>query len=206
MHDLKFRPCIFGSAANQVGSLYCQLCPEGYMTEKEGAAHCTVPVESTDLHQYYAVILSFSVLLNGTSLEEIESLGTCTQPFFLKKFNWIVLAVHAPGIVVLEILVRTDVADAMNISVGDVAVTNISPVGRHALSIELDTTFKAEISKDAQPEEVDRGLKQTILRGDENVERLVNDPDRAFHRTTSSTNSHAQANFLIILSFESVFG
>ena len=68
---------MFGSATNRRGSQYCHLCPEGYMTERDGSAHCTVLIESTDLRRHYAVIASFDVLLDGTSLEEIEDLGTC---------------------------------------------------------------------------------------------------------------------------------
>lgn len=70
------RLCMIGSAANKEGSEYCQLCPEGYMTDREGAAHCTVSVRSTDLRTSYAIIASFGVVLNGTSLEEVERLGT----------------------------------------------------------------------------------------------------------------------------------
>lgn len=69
------RPCLFGSAAVGEGSEYCELCPEGYITQSEGSAHCTVLIESTDLRRYYAVIVSFGVVLNGTTLEEIDQLG-----------------------------------------------------------------------------------------------------------------------------------
>jgi len=67
---------MFGSVAARPGSRYCELCPDGYITEKEGSAHCTVPVKFTDLRRYYAVIASFVVVLNGTTLEEVELLGT----------------------------------------------------------------------------------------------------------------------------------
>jgi len=173
------RPCMFGSAANKPGSQYCELCPDGYITDKEGAAHCTVPVKFTDLRRYYAVIASFRVVLNGTSLQEIERLGK---------------SVHASGVVVLKMLVRTDMADALNISVGDVAVTSVTPVGRHALSIYVDTTFKVEVPADADPEEVDREVKATMLKGDDAVREFANNPDRVLKRTTRATHARANVN------------
>ena len=87
LSKMLFRPCMIGSAANQRGSRYCQLCPDGYTTFAEGAAHCTVPVESTDLSRYYAVIASFDVVLNGTSLEEIERLGACKRALMSLRFE-----------------------------------------------------------------------------------------------------------------------
>lgn len=99
-------------------------------------------------------------------------------------------------------LVRTDVANALNISVGDVAVNNIAPLGRRALSLEVDTTIKVEVSEDAEPEEVKREVEATMLKGDDNVHRLANDPDSALHRTTTATHTTAQVEMLLMRQLE----
>ena len=89
-------------------------------------------------------------------------------------------------------LVRTDVAAALNISVGDVTIRDVLPVGYHALSIDVDTTFKVEVSNDAEPEEVHRKLEYTLLHGDDAVSQLASEPDRVFNRTTSATHAKAK--------------
>ena len=104
------------------------------------------------------------------------------------------VAVHASGLVVLKMLVRTDVAEALNISVGDVTIRDVLPVGYHALSIDVDTTFKVEVSNDAEPEEVHRKLEYTLLHGDDAVSQLANEPDRVFNRTTRATHTKAKVS------------
>eukprot|EP00210_Caulerpa_lentillifera_P001894 g1822.t1 len=170
------RQCMIGSAANKQGSEYCQLCPDRYMTDREGSAHCTVSIKSTDLSTSYAIIASFGVVLNGTSLEEVERLGT---------------GVRASGIIVLKTLIRTDMADALNISVGDVAVTGVTPYGKRALLVNVDTTFKIDVDESAEPEEVDAKVALARLKGDHAVAKVQNDPDGVLRRTTKATHSHA---------------
>lgn len=104
----------------------------------------------------------------------------------------------------LKMLVRTDMADALNVSVGDVSVTSITPFGRHALSIDVDTTFKVELSRDADPEEVDRELKATMLKGDDAVRQFADDPDRALKRTTRATHSSAKVSVSLYSMIESL--
>lgn len=86
-------------------------------------------------------------------------------------------------------------ADALNISVGDVAVKDIAPFGSRALIIDVDTTFKAQIPSDAEPEEVHRQLQQTMMHGDESVSRLAD--NTVLPRTQRATQSHPKVCFLI---------
>ena len=48
------------------------MCPEGTTNLEDGAAACQIAVApGTNLATRYAVIVSFGVLLNGTSLEDV---------------------------------------------------------------------------------------------------------------------------------------
>lgn len=95
---------------------------------------------------------------------------------------------------VLKTLIRTDMADALNISVGDVAVTKVSPYGDRALLVNVDTTFKVDVDESAEPEEVDAQVAMARLRGDHAVYKVQTDPDGVLRRTTQATHSHAHMN------------
>lgn len=60
------------------------MCPENMTNPEDGSAACTVPVlPGTNLTMRYAVIVSFGVYLNGTSLDDIAakvSWQKLTQP------------------------------------------------------------------------------------------------------------------------------
>ena len=48
------------------------MCPEGTTNLEDGAAACQIAIApGTNLATRYAVIVSFGVLLNGTSLEDV---------------------------------------------------------------------------------------------------------------------------------------
>lgn len=50
------------------------MCPENMTNLKDGSSSCQVPVQpGTNLTMRYAVIVSFGVYLNGTSLDEIAA-------------------------------------------------------------------------------------------------------------------------------------
>ncbi len=56
------------------GSRLCFMCPENMTNLEDGSTACSVPVQpGTNLTMRYAVIVSFGVYLNGTTLEEIAS-------------------------------------------------------------------------------------------------------------------------------------
>ena len=61
------------------GSHLCYMCPENMSNLEDGSSSCTVPVQpGTNLTTRYAVIVSFGVYLNGTTLDEIASKVRCT--------------------------------------------------------------------------------------------------------------------------------
>lgn len=50
------------------------MCPESLSNLEDGSSSCTVPVRpGTNLTLRYAVIVSFGVYLNGTTLDEIAA-------------------------------------------------------------------------------------------------------------------------------------
>lgn len=67
--QLKFDPSKFLQ-----GSRLCYMCPENMTNLEDGSSNCNEPVRpGTNLTMRYAVIVSFGVYLNGTTLDEIAS-------------------------------------------------------------------------------------------------------------------------------------
>ena len=66
------------------GSHLCYMCPENMSNLEDGSSSCDVPIQpGTNLTIRYAVIVSFGVYLNGTTLDEIASKVMC----IIKTFN-----------------------------------------------------------------------------------------------------------------------
>lgn len=163
------------SAGN--GSEQCTICENGWTTHEEGRSSCMVRVRSTDLSKDYAIIASFAVLLNGTSLEEISDIER---------------GVDGSGVAVLSILIRKDMSEAFNISMGDIAVTDVSSVGHRMLLVNVTTTFKVPVPDTATEEEREAALENAMLDGDNAIQEIVTNPDRALQRTTKATKAHAE--------------
>ncbi|GMH32813.1 hypothetical protein BSKO_00647 [Bryopsis sp. KO-2023] len=171
------RPCMIGTYSKGSGSEQCDICSKDWTTHGEGQSSCLVHVRKTDLSKHYAIIASFGVFLNGTSLEEISSL----EP-----------GVSGPGVAVLSILIKKDVSEAFNISIGDVDVTDVSQVGQRTLLVNVTTTFKVPMPMNATEEEQNAVMQNALLEGDSAIWEIVKDADRALQRTTKATNAHAK--------------
>lgn len=168
---------MLGTFSEGNGSRQCAICDQGWTTYGEGHSSCMVRVHSTDLSKDYAIIASFAVLLNGTSLEEISDM----EP-----------GVNGSGVAVLSILIRKDMSEAFNISMGDIAVTDVSTVGHRVLLVNVTTTFKVPVPDTATEEERDAALHNAMLDGDSAIWEIATNADRALQRTTKATNSHAE--------------
>lgn len=60
--------------ANVQGSRLCRMCPANMTNLEDGSPECNVPIlPGTDLTMRYAVVVSFGITLNGTSLEEVAT-------------------------------------------------------------------------------------------------------------------------------------
>lgn len=63
------------------GSRLCLMCPENATNLEDGSDACPVAVQpGTNLTTRYAVIVSFGVFLNGTSLDDIAPKVRCPGP------------------------------------------------------------------------------------------------------------------------------
>lgn len=61
-----------GTYSPSSGSQLCLMCPANYTNAADGSASCPSSIPpGTDLAQRYAVIVSFGVYFNGTTLDEI---------------------------------------------------------------------------------------------------------------------------------------
>eukprot|EP00884_Botryococcus_braunii_P021518 jgi/Botrbrau1/804/Bobra.0352s0001.1 len=67
------------------------------------------------------------------------------------------VGVNASSEEILGHLIRTDTADAFNISVGDVEVTGISQIGRRMLYVNVSATLGVDVPPGASVEDVDTG-------------------------------------------------
>lgn len=168
---------MIGTFSSGNASRQCGICDKGWTTQGEGCSSCTVKVQSTDLTKDYAIIASFGVVLNGTSLREIHDME---------------LGVSGSGKAVLSILIKKDMSEAFHISMGDVDVTKVSPAGHRALLVNVTTTFKVPMSGNATEEERDAAFQNAILEGDSAIVEISKNADRALQRTTKTTNSHAE--------------
>lgn len=85
---------------------------------------------------------------------------------------------------ILGHLVRTDTANAFNISVGDVEVTGISQIGRRMLYVNVSATLGVDVPPGATAEDVNTALQVANLSADDPIQLLSQNPDRFFGRTT----------------------
>lgn len=54
------------------GEELCTMCPQNFTNFEDGSSECSIPMTpGTNLRMRYAVIVSFGVFLNGTSLDSI---------------------------------------------------------------------------------------------------------------------------------------
>jgi hypothetical protein len=94
------------------------------------------------------------------------------------------VGVNATSEEILGHLIRTDTANAFNISVGDVEVTGISQIGRRMLYVNVTATLGVDVPPGASVEDVDTALQVANLSADEPINLLSQNPDRFFGRTT----------------------
>lgn len=60
------------------GSRLCLMCPENMTNPEDGSSSCPLQLQpGTNLTMRYAVIVSFGVFLNGTSLDDIAAKVGC---------------------------------------------------------------------------------------------------------------------------------
>lgn len=73
------RPCLQGTYAPDAGSLYCDLCPPGQVAVGEGSTQCAAGSAASGKPQQSArvVIVSFSIVLDGTKLNEVRRVLPC---------------------------------------------------------------------------------------------------------------------------------
>ncbi|CAL8464733.1 g4268 [Coccomyxa elongata] len=169
--------CIIGTYAPWRGSKLCMMCPTNTTNLEDGSYDCPVAVlPGASLAARYAVIVSFGVYLNGTSLEEIA-----------RK-----VGVNASSVAILEHLVRADTASAFNISVGDVNVTGISQVSRRVLYVNVTATLGVDVPPNASADDIKTALEVTNLSADDPIAMLAQNPDKFFGRTTKALDVTAE--------------
>ncbi|KAK9837118.1 hypothetical protein WJX81_003998 [Elliptochloris bilobata] len=169
--------CIIGTHAPRVGSRLCLMCPENATNLEDGSDACTVAVQpGTNLTTRYAVIVSFGVFLNGTSLDDIAPK----------------VGVNASSRVILERLVRADTASAFNISVGDVKVTGVTQVARRMLYVNVTATLGVDVPPGASADDINAALEVASLSADDPIAMLAANPDRFFGRTTKALDVTAE--------------
>ncbi|KAK9917087.1 hypothetical protein WJX75_000778 [Coccomyxa subellipsoidea] len=169
--------CIIGTFAPRMGSKLCVMCPTNTTNLEDGSYDCPVAVlPGGSLAARYAVIVSFGVYLNGTSLDDIAHK----------------VGVNASSVAILEHLIRSDTASAFNISVGDVNVTGISQVSRRVLYVNVTATLGVDVPPNASADDIKTALEVTNLSADDPIAMLAQNPDKFFGRTTKALDVTAE--------------
>ncbi|KAK3275073.1 hypothetical protein CYMTET_16778 [Cymbomonas tetramitiformis] len=187
--------CIEGSHSPYNGSTSCRLCANNLTTDGQGASDCTVPVMNVDLSDIYAVLVMFQLSLDGNNtLEQVAQRS----------------GVDASGIQVLAALIRSDTAEAFNISLADVNITGIellnssgivSPglpaqgiqgLRRTLVEANVSAILEAQYEPGASREEIEEALQAQELSADAGIMALSNNPDDFFGRTTEALDGSAQ--------------
>ncbi|CAD7704232.1 unnamed protein product [Ostreobium quekettii] len=182
------RSCILGTYTSETASQYCKVCEEGWMTDGDMRDNCTVKLLPTDLSREYAIIVSLGVILNGSSLDEIQTLKT-----------GLISGVNASGVAVLELSIRADMAGVFNISMGDVFVTHITDmpdVGHRRLLLNVSSTVKVDDSRcvSGTKEECEAAFNLAEHKADDKLIEVQNNPDAYLQRTIQATNSQRQVS------------
>jgi hypothetical protein len=165
--------CIAGTHAPESGLSACLMCPAGMTTAGDGHSQCNVTLTpAVDLDTRYAVVVSFSVYLTGTDPEAVV----------LKA------GVAAPPEIIVGSLLRSDTADAFNISMEDVRVLSVRHVARRILQANVTATLGVDVPADATEEDIAAALAVQRLSADQFIEQLADDPDLFFGRTTKALN------------------
>ncbi|KAK9803015.1 hypothetical protein WJX72_000035 [[Myrmecia] bisecta] len=171
--------CIIGTYSPYQGSRLCTMCPDNMTNHEDGSSNCAIPVQpGTNLTIRYAVIISFGVFFNGTTLDEIATR----------------VGVNATSEAVLEHLIRADTANAFNISQGDVEVTGISQVARRLLYVNVTATLGVDVPPGASEDDIKTALEVANLSADDPIAMLSKNPDKFFGRTTKALDVTASSD------------
>lgn len=115
------RTCLPGTFAGLKGSLYCDICPDGLTTLGEGASGCDVRVDSLATPEY-VMMLSFGVVLSGASLRAVSRDTT---------------GINGSSEGIVAVLVRSDTASALNVSLEAVTIGGVRQVSRRQLLVNV---------------------------------------------------------------------
>jgi hypothetical protein len=115
------RTCLPGTFAPSRGSLYCDICPGGRTTLGEGAARCDIAVADLKTPEF-VIMLSFGVLLSGASLGAVSRDTT---------------GINASSEGIVAVLVRSDTASALNVSLEAVTIGGVRQISRRRLLVNV---------------------------------------------------------------------
>ncbi|KAK9825612.1 hypothetical protein WJX74_010253 [Apatococcus lobatus] len=173
--------CIVGTFGPEEGEELCTMCPKNFTNFEDGSSGCSIPViPGTNLRMRYAVIVSFGVFLNGTSLDSIAAK----------------VGVNAAPEDVLDHLIKLDTATAFNISEGDVYVSSVTQLSRRVLYVNVTATLGVDVPPGASSDDVTEALDLKNLSADEAIGLLSENPDKFLGRTTKALGVSAESDGL----------
>ncbi|WIA29687.1 hypothetical protein OEZ86_012169 [Tetradesmus obliquus] len=169
------RTCLPGTFAAEAGSLFCNICRDGSTTSSEGATSCDVSLSDggsvldSQGASEYAILLSFGVVLDGTLLEAVTRSTT---------------GINGSSEGIVAVLVASDTASALNVSLGSVQVLAVQQIGSRQLLVNVSATVPVEAEGEAA------AATTQDLSADELIQRLVDDPN-TFLRTTQTLGAES---------------
>ncbi|WIA09604.1 hypothetical protein OEZ85_008996 [Tetradesmus obliquus] len=169
------RTCLPGTFAAEAGSLFCNICRDGSTTSSEGATSCDVSLSDggsvldSQGASEYAILLSFGVVLDGTLLEAVTRSTT---------------GINGSSEGIVAVLVASDTASALNVSLGSVQVLAVQQISSRQLLVNVSATVPVEAEGEAA------AATTQDLSADELIQRLVDDPN-TFLRTTQTLGAES---------------
>lgn len=161
------RTCLSGTYAPTQASLYCNICPEGLTTSGDGAFFCDVAVGGGAVPSY-AIFVSFSVLLNGTSLDRVSRDTT---------------GINGSSEGIVAVLVRGDTAVALNVSLEQVQIMGVRQISSRQLLVNVSATVPVNTEDSTASNTQDLSADQLIL-------DLIANPN-TFSRTTQTLGAES---------------
>ncbi|KAL4450153.1 hypothetical protein ABPG77_010822 [Micractinium sp. CCAP 211/92] len=169
--------CIVGTYAPKARSSLCLACPNGTSTIDDGSSSCSPSLPVNYSAPRYAVVVSFYVNLSGLELEDVVMRA----------------GVDGDPLAIVSSLIRSDTAQAFNISMDDVQVAAVRQVARRMLSANVTAMLGVDVPPGATDQDIEAALEVERLSADKPIEMLSEDPDRFFGRTTQALEVQVQS-------------